>query len=302
MARCLNWNAVLLKFSSRLSSWKARLLSVGGRLTLIRSVLSNLPIYYMSLYPVPVAIRKKLEAMRNKFFIGGDPDEKKLTWIKWDKSLASKREGGLGIGSIFGLRGINCDTITRPKRSTWGSILSSINSLKSKGIDLFSFCSRKIGNGLDSSFWFDTWCGNQPLKTMYPRVFLLDTDKRCSIASRVGLNDWSLVLRRDPRGGVELVQFNALQNVIRNTILSDQRDIWQWSLDGSSGFSVASIRSLVDSRLLVTCNEATRWNRLLPIKVNVFLWRLKLNKLPSRVTNMVATSSNFMFCTNWEVA
>ncbi|PWA68331.1 RNA-directed DNA polymerase, eukaryota [Artemisia annua] len=188
------------------------------------------------------------------------------------------------INSIHGPGGgINCDTITRPKRSTWGSILSSINSLKSKGIDLFSFCSRKIGNGLDSSFWFDTWCGNQPLKTMYPRVFLLDTDKRCSIASRVGLNDWSLVLRRDPRGGVELVQFNALQNVIRNTILSDQRDIWQWSLDGSSGFSVASIRSLVDSRLLVTCNEATRWNRLLPIKVNVFLWRLKLNKLPSRV-------------------
>ena len=118
---------------------------------------------------------------------------------------------------------------------------------------------------------------------MYPRVFLLDTDKRCSIASRVGLNDWSLVLRRDPRGSVELVQFNDLKNFIRNTILSDQRDIWQWSLDGSSGFSVASIRSLVDSRLLVTCNEATRWNRLLPIKVNVFLWRLKLNKLPSRV-------------------
>ncbi|PWA89278.1 RNA-directed DNA polymerase, eukaryota [Artemisia annua] len=227
--------------------------------------------------------------MRNKFFIGGDPDEKKLTWIKWDKSLASKREGGLGIGSIFGLSigllfkwvcrylcdqsnlwirvinsihgpggEINCDTNTRPKRSTSGSILSSINSLKSKGVDLFSFCSRKIGNGLDSSFWFDTWCGNQPLKTMYPRVFFLNTDKRCSIASRVGLNDWSLVLRRDPRGGVELVQFNALKNVIRNTILSDQQDIWQWSLDGSSGFSVASIRSLVDSRLLVTCNEATR--------------------------------------------
>ncbi|GJZ92322.1 zinc finger, C6HC-type containing protein [Tanacetum coccineum] len=37
--------------------------------------------------------------------------------------------------------------------------------------------------------------------------------------------------------------------------------------------------ALVDSRLLDTCNDATRWNRLLPIKVNV----LKLNKLPSRV-------------------
>ncbi|GJW79628.1 RNA-directed DNA polymerase, eukaryota [Tanacetum coccineum] len=314
MARCLNWNAVLLKFSSKLSSWKARLLSVGGRLSLIRSVLGNLPIYYMSLYPMHVVIRKKLESMRNKFFIGGDPVEKKLTWIKWDKCLASKREGGLGIGNIFGLNiwllfkwfwrffcdqsdlwirviksihgpggGINSDTNTSLKRSTWGSILSSINSLKSKGIDLFSYYTHKIGNGLDSSFWSDLWCGNQPLKVMFPRIFLLETDKQCSIASRVGLIDWSSVLRMVPRGGEESSQFNALLSVIGSTSLSDQYDIWQWSLNGLSGFFVASVRHLVDSWLLDTCNDVTRWNRLLPIKVNVFLWRLKLNKLPSRV-------------------
>ncbi|GKB68686.1 RNA-directed DNA polymerase, eukaryota, reverse transcriptase zinc-binding domain protein [Tanacetum coccineum] len=29
--------------------------------------------------------------------------------------------------------------------------------------------------------------------------------------------------------------------------------------------------------------NATRWNRAIPIKANVFLWRLALNKLPSRV-------------------
>ncbi|GJW74382.1 hypothetical protein Tco_0133752 [Tanacetum coccineum] len=171
------------------------------------------------------AVRKKLESMRNKFFIGGDPVEKKLTWIKWDKCLASKREGGLGIG-----RGINSDTNTSLKRSTWGSILSSINSLKSKGIDLFSYCTRKIGNGLDSSFWSDLWCGNQPLKVMFPRIFLLETDKQCSIASRVGLIDWSSVLRRVPRGGEESSQFNALLSVIGSTSLSDQCDVWQWSL------------------------------------------------------------------------
>nr|GEY32162.1 RNA-directed DNA polymerase, eukaryota [Tanacetum cinerariifolium]GEY36738.1 RNA-directed DNA polymerase, eukaryota [Tanacetum cinerariifolium] len=62
----------------------------------------------------------------------------------------------------------------------------------------------------------------------------------------------------------------------------DQHDSWQWSLDMSKGFSVASVRQLVDSHILVTGNEATRWNRSLPIKFNVILWRLKL-KLPSRV-------------------
>ncbi|GKA13749.1 putative RNA-directed DNA polymerase, eukaryota, reverse transcriptase zinc-binding domain protein [Tanacetum coccineum] len=43
MSRSSNWNIIIQKFYSKLSSWKARLLSVGGRLTLIRSVLNSLP-------------------------------------------------------------------------------------------------------------------------------------------------------------------------------------------------------------------------------------------------------------------
>ncbi|GJZ69976.1 RNA-directed DNA polymerase, eukaryota, reverse transcriptase zinc-binding domain protein [Tanacetum coccineum] len=64
---------------------------------------------------------------------------------------------------------------------------------------------------------------------------------------------------------------------------SDKNDSWQWSLDGSNGFSVVSVRELVDSHTLDVDLVATRWNRSIPIKVNVFLWRLKLNRLPSRV-------------------
>ncbi|GJX28013.1 putative RNA-directed DNA polymerase, eukaryota, reverse transcriptase zinc-binding domain protein [Tanacetum coccineum] len=103
MARCSNWNAIIHKFSSKLSLWKTRLLSVGGRLSLIKSVLGSLPTYYMSIYMMPATVQKKLEAMRNKFFIGGDLDEKKITWVRWKKCLASKELGGLGIGSIYGL-------------------------------------------------------------------------------------------------------------------------------------------------------------------------------------------------------
>nr|GEW12565.1 RNA-directed DNA polymerase, eukaryota, reverse transcriptase zinc-binding domain protein [Tanacetum cinerariifolium] len=129
----------------------------------------------------------------------------------------------------------------------------------------------------------DIWCGQQPLKEVFPRIYSLDTDKGCFIANRVGLYNWNLVLRRTPRGGAESAQFNSLKETIGNIILTDQHDSWRWSLDVSKGFSVASVRQLVDSHILVMGNEATRWNRSLPIKVNVFLWRLKLNKLPSRV-------------------
>ncbi|GJS68653.1 RNA-directed DNA polymerase, eukaryota, reverse transcriptase zinc-binding domain protein [Tanacetum coccineum] len=314
MSRCSNWNTIIKKFSSKLSSWKARLLSVGGRLSLIKSVLGNLPTYYLSIYLMLVTVRNKLESMRNKFFIGGDQEDIKVTWVNWKKCMASREHGGLGIGSIFGLNvgllfkwiwrflnhpsslwacviqslygadgGINSVATHRSMRTTWGAILHSIFSLKQQGMDLLSLCTRNIGNGISTWFWEDTWCGNQPLKIQFPRIYLLDTYRNCSIASRVPLVDWSMVLRRNPRGGSESAQFNALKDAIGCVSLSDKRDSWIWSLDGCNSFSVASVCNMVDSQILDVCLVATHWNRLIPIKVNVFLWRLKLNRLPSRV-------------------
>ncbi|GJY78355.1 RNA-directed DNA polymerase, eukaryota, reverse transcriptase zinc-binding domain protein [Tanacetum coccineum] len=51
----------------------------------------------------------------------------------------------------------------------------------------------------------------------------------------------------------------------------------------SKGFSVASVRYLIDSHILDVNAPATRWNKVIPIKVNVFLWKLSLNKLPTRI-------------------
>nr|GEX54230.1 hypothetical protein [Tanacetum cinerariifolium] len=78
---------------------EARLLSINGRLSLIKSVLRNLPTYHMSIYMMHVTIQKKLETMRNNFFIGGDKSEKKISWVSWKKCLASKKLGGLGVRS-----------------------------------------------------------------------------------------------------------------------------------------------------------------------------------------------------------
>ncbi|GKF26677.1 RNA-directed DNA polymerase, eukaryota, reverse transcriptase zinc-binding domain protein, partial [Tanacetum coccineum] len=41
--------------------------------------------------------------------------------------------------------------------------------------------------------------------------------------------------------------------------------------------------SLLDSCTLDDGSSATQWNNMIPIKVNIFLWRLSLNKLPSRM-------------------
>ena len=42
------WDSIEERFRKRLASWKVQYISKGGRITLIRSVLSSLPIYYLS--------------------------------------------------------------------------------------------------------------------------------------------------------------------------------------------------------------------------------------------------------------
>ena len=45
-----NWLPIIDRFKSKLSLWKAKTLSFGGRVTLIKSVLGSLPTFYFSLF------------------------------------------------------------------------------------------------------------------------------------------------------------------------------------------------------------------------------------------------------------
>ncbi|GJU68843.1 RNA-directed DNA polymerase, eukaryota, reverse transcriptase zinc-binding domain protein [Tanacetum coccineum] len=83
-----------LKRLNKLSGWKANMLSSGGRLTLIKSVLGSLGIYYFSIFKASKAITKQLESLRASFFLGASGDKKKLAWIKWSNILASLDKGG----------------------------------------------------------------------------------------------------------------------------------------------------------------------------------------------------------------
>ena len=75
---------------------------------------------------------------------------------------------------------------------------------------------------------------------------------------------------------------SALWEILDTVIISDQRDRWFWSLDGSGEFSLASARNYIDSKILIVDHSSTKWNSFVPIKVNTFTWRLGLNKISTR--------------------
>ncbi|GKC58912.1 RNA-directed DNA polymerase, eukaryota [Tanacetum coccineum] len=81
MSRKLAWTDTIQKLRSRLSNWKVKTLSVGGRLTLLKSVLGASPLYNMFIYRVPKGVLKEMEAIHSNFFIGADTLERKIAWV-----------------------------------------------------------------------------------------------------------------------------------------------------------------------------------------------------------------------------
>ncbi|GJT80314.1 RNA-directed DNA polymerase, eukaryota [Tanacetum coccineum] len=56
-----------------------------------------------------------------------------------------------------------------------------------------------------------------------------------------------------------------------------------WNLESSGDFSVKSARVFIDDSLLPKLDTSTRWVNVVPIKINIFAWRVCLDKLPTRL-------------------
>ncbi|GJU50335.1 RNA-directed DNA polymerase, eukaryota, partial [Tanacetum coccineum] len=224
------------------------------------------------------------------------------------KVLASKKFGGLGVSSFFALNrallfkwvwrylsrdnslwsrvisalhGLNGQSFSAAFNSSWSSIIKEVNSLKDKGVDLISHCKIRVGKGTCTSFWNDLWIGDSMLKLSFPRLFALEENKVISVADKLH-SSISSSFRRPVRGGEEAQQLDQLSVILDSVSLSNMDDRWYWDLNGDGVFLVKDVRSLLDEVFLPKMDAPTRWIKCIPIKVNVFVWKLSLDRLPTR--------------------
>ena len=73
----------------------------GGRITLIKSTLSNLPPYLMSLFPFPTSVANCIEKLQCDFLWGRQGEEFKYHQVSWSKICMLISKGGeLGIRNL----------------------------------------------------------------------------------------------------------------------------------------------------------------------------------------------------------
>ncbi|GJS57557.1 RNA-directed DNA polymerase, eukaryota, partial [Tanacetum coccineum] len=247
MSRSQAWSEVVDKINARLSKWKMKTLSIGGRLTLLKSVLGSMSIYHMSIFKVPLGVLRVMESIPSRFFNGVNKDSKKAVWMNWNKVLAAKDKGGLGVSSLYALnRALLFKWVwrfTTHKSSLWARVITAIHEVDGN-IDWQRFGHKFLGGYLE---WFYT------------------------------------AQSKEPRSGVEAYQLGELSNHLEGLVLGVSSDRWYWSLEGAGEFSVASVIKLIEDIRLPEVSSQSRWIKAVPIKVNVLAWKVRLDGLPSRL-------------------
>jgi hypothetical protein len=79
------WDGVIEKIEHRFAGWKRIYLSKGGKITLIKSTLSNWPTYFMSFFPLLVGVANRIEKLKRDFLRSGLDEEFKFHLVSWSK-------------------------------------------------------------------------------------------------------------------------------------------------------------------------------------------------------------------------
>lgn len=80
----------------KIQSWEGKIISRGGKETLIKSVLQSLPSYAMYVFLLPLEITRDIERSLTKFW-WSTGNESKISWMCWDRMAKHKDAGGLGF-------------------------------------------------------------------------------------------------------------------------------------------------------------------------------------------------------------
>ncbi|PWA66948.1 Retrovirus-related Pol polyprotein LINE-1 [Artemisia annua] len=226
------WSDVVQKFTKRLSSWKENLLSIGGRLTLVKSVLGTLLLNFLSLFKALEAVISNLESIRRRFFWDMKEDENKIVWIHWQKiNLRKSRRLCISVSEeevVNIARAVNCSHDSLP--FSYLGLLVGRNTSK---VDVWSVVVQKFTKRLSS------WKEN-----------LLSIGGRLTLVKSVlGQLAW----HRQPFGRSN-GEISSLLNLLNGLVLTpSQDDKWVWSLEHSGAFTVRSLSTTIDKDSCLSC-------------------------------------------------
>ncbi|KAJ4768712.1 RNA-directed DNA polymerase (reverse transcriptase)-related family protein [Rhynchospora pubera] len=288
---------ILEKIERKLAGWHGRLLSRAGRLTLVSSVLTAIPSYFMSVFLLPTWLIQHIDKVRRRFLWGtSDSGKKKIHLLSWSRICLPKKNGGLGL---LDLNLQNKSLLLRwlwklhtDNHSLWFKLAHCLYSpasgcksplLWNKAGSFFwrDLCSLRflfqfsscvaVAGGSTTSFWFDNWGGK-------PLFSILRNHAKPPLRPKISFRDAAPLLTRLlplPRD----CHFDSLLSLLPPLLAANQPDNISWKWSSTGNFSVSSTYVTLSSAGKHTAQFYSFWKLKMPPSIQFFTFLLYNNRL-----------------------
>ncbi|XP_024636247.1 uncharacterized protein [Medicago truncatula] len=283
------------KVRLKLAAWKASLLSIAGRVQLVKSVVQGMLIHSITVYSWPTSLLRDLEKYIKNFIWSGDTSKRKLVTVSWKNICKPYDEGGLGIRSLIKLNEASnlklCWNLANSDMQ-WARILRSrtvrgsniinhhiFSSLWSSVKQEFSIIRENskilIGDGENTLFWTDKW-GGPPLCDILqipPNIHHL---LKSRVSDYIQNYQWNIPWQLQ-------TLFPNLKNLVEQVTIPvvHKCDKLVWTNSASGDLSLKEAYLFKSQHIQNIHWAKTIWSKDIPPSKSLIAWRIMHDKMPT---------------------
>ncbi|KAJ6677481.1 RETROTRANSPOSON UNCLASSIFIED-LIKE PROTEIN, partial [Salix purpurea] len=285
------WDDLISKIAARMEGWEAKVLSPGGRITILKSILTSMPLYLLHVIVPPKTVMCRIERLFNKF-LWSSKGQKRIHWECWEDLCYPIEEGGLGMRRLKDLvkaMSLKLWWRFRTINNLWSNFMKSkygYNSasfsggasihdspiwkrLSKAGRACEDLIRWKVGCG-KINFWHDIWVDDSALSRYSPPI----GESHLLVSSYWRDNTWYLDHVRS------IIPNEIVDSLYLIAVSSTRVDHPLWTLTANGGFTMYSawnrVRQVSDRQPIFS----KIWHASIPLKISFFIWRLLNDFIP----------------------
>lgn len=213
----MHYMPLIERISKKLTTWKASMLSIGGRITLLNATLTAMPIYMMQTFLLPKWVINRIDKVRRAFLWHGHKAQqggkRYMSLASWELVTTTREQGGLGIKNLHTFNKALLAKVVwkwmQAERPPWMQMVrqSTPNNLRpwevtnatklwqdiKKVVNFMeNLVNFHIGKGMEIRFWTDQWMGMQ-IKYDHVELFSYAADTKITVQQAYQDGEWVIV-------------------------------------------------------------------------------------------------------------
>ncbi|KAH1253271.1 putative ribonuclease H protein [Glycine max] len=128
------------KIVGRIRHWSSKLLSIAGRIKLVRSIITAIAQYWMSVFPIPKKVIQKIDSICRSFIWSGSVEVKRKSLVAWKQlvwiEMLRKRK--------FSMKQVYMELVEDHNRADWFRLLRYNRARPRANVTLWLSCQNRL--------------------------------------------------------------------------------------------------------------------------------------------------------------